>query len=92
MSEKHNGANLQNPPKNFKIITQSTMKEARSTLDQSNLQEFLDAEVSSKKALNTGQAPYFTPSWLVDQCHARMVREVPMWKEVVERAGLAKGN
>jgi len=27
-----------------------------------------------------------------DELHARMVREVPMWKEVVERAGLAKGN
>jgi tripartite-type tricarboxylate transporter receptor subunit TctC len=25
-----------------------------------------------------------------DELHARMVREVPMWKEIVERAGLAK--
>jgi tripartite-type tricarboxylate transporter receptor subunit TctC len=25
-----------------------------------------------------------------DQLHARMVREVPIWKEIVERAGLAK--
>ena len=25
-----------------------------------------------------------------DDLHARMVREVPMWKEIVERAGLAK--
>jgi tripartite-type tricarboxylate transporter receptor subunit TctC len=27
-----------------------------------------------------------------DELHARMVREVPMWKEIVERAGLKKGN
>jgi hypothetical protein len=25
-----------------------------------------------------------------DDLHARMVREAPMWKEIVERAGLAK--
>ena len=25
-----------------------------------------------------------------DELHARMVREVPIWKEIVERAGLAK--
>ena len=25
-----------------------------------------------------------------DELHARMIREVPMWKEIVERAGLAK--
>ncbi|MEI9803582.1 MAG: tripartite tricarboxylate transporter substrate-binding protein [Pseudolabrys sp.] len=25
-----------------------------------------------------------------DELHTRMVREVPMWKEIVERAGLAK--
>jgi len=25
-----------------------------------------------------------------DELHARMVREVPVWKEIVERAGLAK--
>ena len=25
-----------------------------------------------------------------DELHARMVREVPMWKEIVERAGLSK--
>jgi tripartite-type tricarboxylate transporter receptor subunit TctC len=24
------------------------------------------------------------------ELHARMVREVPLWKEIVERAGLAK--
>jgi len=27
-----------------------------------------------------------------DELHARMVREVPIWKEIVERAGLAKSN
>jgi tripartite-type tricarboxylate transporter receptor subunit TctC len=27
-----------------------------------------------------------------EELHARMVREVPIWKEIVERAGLAKGN
>jgi len=27
-----------------------------------------------------------------DELRARMVREVPMWKEIVERAGLAKSN
>ena len=27
-----------------------------------------------------------------DELHTRMVREVPMWKEIVERAGLTKGN
>jgi hypothetical protein len=27
-----------------------------------------------------------------DELHTRMVREVPIWKEIVERAGLAKGN
>jgi len=25
-----------------------------------------------------------------DELHARMVREMPVWKEIVERAGLAK--
>ncbi len=25
-----------------------------------------------------------------DELHTRMVREVPIWKEIVERAGLAK--
>jgi tripartite-type tricarboxylate transporter receptor subunit TctC len=25
-----------------------------------------------------------------DELHARMIREVPIWKEIVERAGLAK--
>ena len=28
-----------------------------------------------------------------EELHARMVREVPIWKEIVERAGLTKtGN
>ena len=27
-----------------------------------------------------------------DELHTRMAREMPMWKEIVERAGLAKGN
>ena len=27
-----------------------------------------------------------------EELHARMLREVPVWKEIVERAGLAKGN
>jgi tripartite-type tricarboxylate transporter receptor subunit TctC len=25
-----------------------------------------------------------------DELHARMVREIPVWKEIVERAGLVK--
>jgi hypothetical protein len=25
-----------------------------------------------------------------DELHARMVREIPLWKEIVERAGLKK--
>jgi tripartite-type tricarboxylate transporter receptor subunit TctC len=40
-----------------------------------------------EKMLNAGFMVKFEGP---DDLHARMVREVPMWKEIVERAGLAK--
>ena len=40
-----------------------------------------------EKMLNAGfMVKYEGP----DELHARMVREVPLWKEIVERAGLEK--
>lgn len=53
------------------------MKEQRSTTANENIQEILDAEGSASRALNAGAAQYFTPTWFVDQCNARLPLRSP---------------
>lgn len=53
------------------------MKHARSTIAPENLQEVLDAESSPEYALLKGQQQYTTPSWLADQCAARLPNRSP---------------
>ena len=59
-------------------IVKRLSEETRAILQKPDVKE---------KMLNAGfLVKYETP----DELHARMVREVPIWKEIVERAGLAK--
>jgi SNF2 family DNA or RNA helicase len=46
------------------------MKQARSGIDASNLQEVLDASASTGHALRKGQAQYLTPEWFARACTA----------------------
>jgi tripartite-type tricarboxylate transporter receptor subunit TctC len=62
------------PPDIIKRLSEET----RVILQKSDVKE---------KMLNAGfLVKYEGP----DELHTRMVREVPIWKEIVERAGLAK--
>src|SRR5436190_6207260 len=68
------------------------MKEARSTLQMESLQELIDAEASASSVLHGFQQQYFTPTWLVDQCHARMIREVPAYARPLSAIDIQAGN
>jgi predicted RNA methylase len=50
------------------------MQEARSGIAPENIQEVIDAEYN---ASNAKQNQYYTPSWLVDQCVARLPNSYP---------------
>lgn len=54
-------------------MTTTDLRPARSGIDQSNIQEILDAETSAKLATLTGQAQFLTPPHYAKECYDKLI-------------------